>query len=109
MSPRKQDSTDRMDQVKANGENQKADGKSDVFRCGVVGCEYFSETAKEWKEHYSSEHNITSAMEKEAVYYQNSSIRDDRIIGQMYQALTSYNIDISPYDLIEVDLRSFRD
>ena len=85
---------------------QKLMSKKDVFRCGT--CEFISETAKKFVDHYRTDHQL-HVKENEAQNYQYlSDNKDDRIIGHMMAELVEANIDISPYDIIQGDLMKFR-
>ena len=63
---------------------------ADIFKCD--SCQFVCDSKKELGDHYKSDHAVT----------------ERRIISQMIRQLQNSSIDLSPYDIIQADVRTFR-
>ena len=63
---------------------------AEIFECDT--CQFVCDSKKELGDHYKSDHAVT----------------ERRIISQMTTQLQNSSIDLSPYDIIQADVRTFR-
>ena len=88
-------------------EEERGIGKDKMgrsFNCGICDC--LCASKKEWEEHRRSVHKVFRLTENEAELYQAPEHVDTRIIGKMEAELNRFGIEISIYDIIELDLET---